>query len=128
MSVEELIERLRSHMGRQEVPILLKDCRLAADKLEELAAENEGLQRRLELTQDTDSKMKLLLDQEDQIIRQEAALAEKDKEIAALREALEQVYADAVSIGRGENSISDKARGMVEAALDHNAGCNDANE
>lgn len=31
--IEELIERLESHMGKQDVPVLLADCRAAAAAL-----------------------------------------------------------------------------------------------
>ena len=40
-----LVERLNSHMGKQDVSVLLADCRQAATALEALAAENAKLTR-----------------------------------------------------------------------------------
>lgn len=107
-SVEELIERLRSHMGRQEVPILLKDCGIAADKLEELAAKYEVLLQCYEGCSHLREQA-------------EVALAEKDKEIAALHSLVRQA----------KGWVADHAWQWHEKAdqtLDHNAGGKDANE
>lgn len=38
-----LVERLESHMGQQDVPVLLHDCREAAARIRELEAEVERL-------------------------------------------------------------------------------------
>ena len=45
---EKLIERLTSHMGKAEVPDLLRDCRLAADALAHLRAERDEMRKALE--------------------------------------------------------------------------------
>jgi len=89
MSVEELVKRLRkkqervhdlSGVGYIDDP----DCQQAADKLEELAAENERVRReRVEANNEWRKAYNELT------VKAEAALAEKDKEIAVLREALE---------------------------------------
>ena len=46
MTDDELIvlaERLDSHMGKQDVPVLLRDCRLAAKAIETLITERDRL-------------------------------------------------------------------------------------
>lgn len=43
-----LVERLESHMGRQEVAVLLADCRTAAATIQSLAARNAELEMGLE--------------------------------------------------------------------------------
>lgn len=110
MNVEELVRELRRSDGWDRIPSNVLDQ--AADKLEGLVAENVGL-------------LQTWSESRERHLKAEAALAEMKREIEALREALEQVYDDAVSIGRGENSISDKARGMVEAAIARNTGGKD---
>ena len=42
--IDALVERLDSHMGKAEVPDLLRDCRLARDAIKQLQAENRKLQ------------------------------------------------------------------------------------
>lgn len=42
IDLDELIERLTSHMGKAEVPDLLRDCRLAADELSRLRGREEA--------------------------------------------------------------------------------------
>jgi hypothetical protein len=43
--IDALIERLDSHMGQQDVPVLLRDCRLARDALRQLRAERDAAAR-----------------------------------------------------------------------------------
>ena len=45
--LEELLERLTSHMVKQDVPILIADCRLAAGAISALQAEIDALRARL---------------------------------------------------------------------------------
>ncbi len=43
-----LVERLESHMGRQDVPVLLADCRQAAATITRLTAERDEARARAE--------------------------------------------------------------------------------
>lgn len=110
MSVEELVKRLRGvdHMS-------VEDCFLqsplfghAADKLEELAAEVERVRdgnRYAHLEQIAIKRAN----------KAEAALAEKDKEIAALRKKAKDWSMEA-----------DKYKRALDRCLARNAGGNDA--
>ena len=90
MSVEELVKRLRekqmrlhdlSGVGYMDDP----DCQESADKLEELAAENERLKR------ERDAMREKAISNARERNKAEAALAEAKQEIAALRGALEMM-------------------------------------
>lgn len=84
MSVEELVKNLKS-IGTYDETELWEIIEEAADKLEELAAENERVRRdRVEANNEWRKAYN------DLTVKTEAALAEKDKEIADLREELSE--------------------------------------
>ena len=45
--IVELIDRLDSHMGQQDIAVLLRDCRLARDALLRLRAERDAAAREM---------------------------------------------------------------------------------
>lgn len=129
MSVDELVEKLRDRQSG----LHSYECERIADKLEELAAENERLRGiNANLMGDDEDAPRYTTKRMRQEVhnRVEAALAEKDKEISALREALEdamagiryvrQVYGDLVGVGF--NRVEERGR----EALSRNAGGTDA--
>lgn len=84
-----LIERLDSHMGMQDVSILLRDCRLAAAALTASEAEAADLRRKLEEHQDAEDKAAREMATVIQGLRNRATAAERkleerDKRIAKL--------------------------------------------
>ncbi len=98
MSVEELVNAVRDYGLTIEPNIVICDRRVideAADKLEELAAENhEHLRRNAELNREMSGVRRSYSQEKSLRIKAEAALAERDKEIAALEAALDSASDD----------------------------------